>query len=101
MLDGIFATLYTSTVTETAFLLSSAVSIALGFGISLAYRKISKDPGTMTSALTVLPFLVQLAGHSSRKRQSGGRRCGCRCLQSVPLPLGSGPRGTSWQSFLP
>ena len=60
MLDGIFATLYTSTVTETAFLLSSAVSIALGFGISLAYRKISKDPGTMTSALTVLPFLVQL-----------------------------------------
>ena len=45
MLDGIFATLYTSTVTETAFLLSSAVSIALGFGISLAYRKISKDPG--------------------------------------------------------
>lgn len=60
MLDGIFATLYTSTVTETAFLLSSAVSIALGFGISLAYRKISKYPGTMTSALTVLPFLVQL-----------------------------------------
>ena len=60
MLDGIFATLYTTTVTETAFLLNSAVSIALGFGISLAYRKISKDPGTMTSALTVLPFLVQL-----------------------------------------
>ena len=58
MLDGIFATLYTSTVTETAFLLSSAVSIALGFGISLAYRKISKDPGTMTSALTVLLILL-------------------------------------------
>lgn len=60
MLNGMFASLYASTVTVPAFLAASLLSLALGFGISLVYRKISPDVGTMGGALTVLPFLVQL-----------------------------------------
>ena len=60
MLDGIFASLYTTSVTVPMFLAVCLLSVALGFGIALAYRKISGEGGTMVSALTVLPFLVQL-----------------------------------------
>ena len=60
MLDGIFASLYTTSVTAPVFLAVCLLSVALGFGIALAYRNISGESGTMISALTVLPFLVQL-----------------------------------------
>lgn len=60
MLDGIFASLYTTSVTAPAFLAVCLLSVRLGYGIALTYRKISGEGGTMFSALTVLPFLVQL-----------------------------------------
>lgn len=60
MLDGIFASLYTTSVTAPAFLAVCLLSVGLGYGIALTYRKISGEGGTMLSALTVLPFLVQL-----------------------------------------
>ena len=60
MLDGIFASLYTTSVTAPVFLAVCLLSVALGLGIALAYRNISGESGTMISALTVLPFLVQL-----------------------------------------
>ena len=60
MLDGIFASLYTTSVTAPMFLAVCLLSVALGLGIALVYRKISGEGGTMISALTVLPFLVQL-----------------------------------------
>ncbi len=60
MLDGIFASLYTISVTAPAFLAVCLLSVGLGYGIALTYRKISGEGGTMFSALTVLPFLVQL-----------------------------------------
>lgn len=59
MLDGIFASLYTTSVTAPVFLAVCLLSVALGLGIALVYRKISGEGGTMISALTVLPFLVQ------------------------------------------
>lgn len=60
MLDGIFASLYTTSVMAPAFLAVCLLSVGLGYGIALTYRKISGEGGTMFSALTVLPFLVQL-----------------------------------------
>ena len=60
MLDGIFASLYTTSVTAPVFLAVCLLSVALGLGIALVYRKISGEGGTMISALPVLPFLVQL-----------------------------------------
>lgn len=60
MLDGIFASFYTTSVTAPAFLAVCLLSVGLGYGIALTYRKISGEGGTMFSALTVLPFLVQL-----------------------------------------
>lgn len=60
MLDGFFASLYTTSVTAPAFLAVCLLSVELGYGIALTYRKISGEGGTMFSALTVLPFLVQL-----------------------------------------
>lgn len=60
MLDGIFASLYTTSVTAPTFLAVCLLSVGLGYGIALTYRKISGEGGTMFSALTVLPFLVQL-----------------------------------------
>lgn len=60
MPEGIFASLYETAVTVPAFCAVSLLSVALGFGISRVYRKVSRDDGTMGTALTVLPFLVQL-----------------------------------------
>lgn len=60
MLDGLFASLYFQTVSVPAFLFTCGLSLVLGLGISLVYRRISPNTGTMANALTVLPFLVQL-----------------------------------------
>lgn len=60
MLNGIFASIYTSNATAVEFMVTSVVSIVLGFMIALSYRKIKGSSGTMFSSLTVLPFLVQL-----------------------------------------
>lgn len=60
MLNGIFASIYTSNATAVEFMVTSVVSIVLGFMIALVYRKIKGSSGTMFSSLTVLPFLVQL-----------------------------------------
>ena len=60
MLDGLFASLYSTDVTIPAFCIASLLSLALGFGISRVYRKVSHSTGTMAGALRVLPFLVQL-----------------------------------------
>lgn len=60
MLNGIFASIYTSNATAVEFMVTSVVSIVLGFMIALVYQKIKGSSGTMFSSLTVLPFLVQL-----------------------------------------
>lgn len=60
MLNGIFASLYDPTATVPAFLAASLLSLLLGAGISLTYRRFGSQSGTMTGALTVLPFLVQV-----------------------------------------
>lgn len=60
MLDGIFASLYSVSVTLPGFLAASTLSLVLGFGISRVYRAWGETSGTMAQALTVLPFLVQL-----------------------------------------
>lgn len=60
MFNGIFASIYTSNATAVEFMVTSVVSIVLGFMIALVYRKIKGSSGTMFSSLTVLPFLVQL-----------------------------------------
>lgn len=60
MLNGIFASIYTSNATAVEFMATSVVSIVLGFMIALVYRKIKGSSGTMFSSLKVLPFLVQL-----------------------------------------
>lgn len=60
MPEGIFVSLYDTAAAVPAFCAVSLLSVALGFGISRVYRKVSGDAGTMGTALTVLPFLVQL-----------------------------------------
>lgn len=60
MFNGIFASIYTSNAAAVEFMVTSVVSIVLGFMIALSYRKIKDSSGTMFSSLTVLPFLVQL-----------------------------------------
>ncbi len=60
MLDGIFASLYSVSVTLPGFLIAGALSLVLGYGISRVYRACGEASGTMSQALTVLPFLVQL-----------------------------------------
>lgn len=60
MLDGIFASLYDTTVTAPALLGASLGSLALGCLIALVYRKTTDRSGTMTVALTGLPFLISL-----------------------------------------
>ncbi len=60
MLDGIFASLYSVSVTLPGFLAASFLSLVLGYGISRVYRACGEATGTMSQALTVLPFLVQL-----------------------------------------
>lgn len=60
MLDGIFASLYSVSVTLPGFLAASFLSLVLGYGVSRVYRACGESSGTMPQALTVLPFLVQL-----------------------------------------
>ena len=60
MLNGIFASLYGTSITLPAFLAASALSLVLGFGISWVYGKTADSSHTLAGALTVLPFLVQL-----------------------------------------
>ena len=60
MLNGIFASLYGTSITLPAFLAASALSLVLGLGISWVYGKTADSSRTLAGALTVLPFLVQL-----------------------------------------
>ena len=60
MFDGIFASLYSVSVTLPGFLAASFLSLVLGYGVSRVYRACGESSGTMPQALTVLPFLVQL-----------------------------------------
>ena len=60
MLDGFFGSVYASGVTVPAFIATCLLALVLGLGIAQVYRWISPEGGTMTTALTVLPFLVQL-----------------------------------------
>ena len=60
MLDGIFSSLYATSVTVPAFFLCSLLSLLLGWGVSLVYKRVSGGRGTMGASLAVLPFLVQV-----------------------------------------
>lgn len=60
MLEGLFASLYGTTITIPAFLIVSALSLVLGFAIALCHRRTAGASGSMSGALTFLPFLVQL-----------------------------------------
>ncbi len=59
MLNGIFASLYGDTITLSAFIISTCAALILGFLISQVYRKCTGSK-SMTTALTCLPFLIQL-----------------------------------------
>lgn len=56
MLNRIFETLYSSTITTQTFLISSTTSIILGLIIACVY----KTSETMKTSLILLPFLVQV-----------------------------------------
>ncbi len=60
MLNGLFASIYGETISMYDFLLSSALSLVLGWLISLSYRRHSKGSDSMSGALIWLPFLVQI-----------------------------------------
>lgn len=60
MLEGIFASIFGETITVTAFLMASAMSLVLGMVTSWTYCKTSKAGASMGSALIFLPFLVQI-----------------------------------------
>lgn len=60
MLDGLFASLYGDTITLPAFAVTACISLLLGFVISLVHRRVTDGGGTMSAALTGLPFLIQL-----------------------------------------
>ena len=60
MLEGLFASIYGDAIPLSAFLAASAVSLLLGGLIALCYRKTAGTGGTMSGALALLPFLVQV-----------------------------------------
>lgn len=60
MLEGFFASIYGDAIPLSAFLAASAVSLLLGGLIALCYRKTAGTGGTMSGALALLPFLVQV-----------------------------------------
>lgn len=60
MLEGLFASIYGDAIPLSAFLAASAVSLLLGGLIALCYRKAAGTGGTMSGALALLPFLVQV-----------------------------------------
>ncbi len=60
MLDGIFSSIYGSTITASALYISAAVSLSLGMVISWIYRRTNGAGASMSSALIFLPFLVQI-----------------------------------------
>ena len=60
MLEGIFASLFDGSVTLAAFGITSAVALILGLIMAIVHRKTADCSPTMSAALTVLPFLVEL-----------------------------------------
>lgn len=60
MLDGMFASLYGSTISMTSFCLCAALSLLYGACIAWTHRKIQGPEGSMAQALIFLPFLVQI-----------------------------------------
>lgn len=60
MLEGVFASLYGQTITVTAFLIVCVSSLLLGGAIGWSYRKAARSNASMTGALMLLPFLVQI-----------------------------------------
>ena len=60
MFNGIFQSLYTTTVTTLSFLICSLCAIALGILHSTIYHYFFKASETLASSLALLPFLVQI-----------------------------------------
>ena len=60
MLDGMFASLYGSTISMTSFCLCAALSLLYGACIAWTHRSLQGPEGSMAQALLFLPFLVQI-----------------------------------------
>ena len=60
MLDKIFSTVLTSGITPAAFMICSAVSLALGFIISLSHMYRNTATKSFALTLTMLPLIVQV-----------------------------------------
>ena len=60
MLNGIFASVYGSSLTFGAFCITTLVSLSLGALLAFAYSREKHSSGSLTRSLLVLPFLVHM-----------------------------------------
>ena len=60
MLNGIFASVYSSSLTFGAFCITTLVSLGLGALLGFVYSREERSSGSMTTSLLVLPFLVHV-----------------------------------------
>lgn len=60
MLNGIFASVYGSSLTFGAFCITTLVSLSLGALLAFAYSREKHSSGSLTRSLLVLPFLVHV-----------------------------------------
>ena len=60
MLNGIFASVYGSSLTFGAFCITTLVSLGLGALLAFVYSRDEHSSGSMTTSLLVLPFLVHV-----------------------------------------
>ena len=58
MLNGIFASVYGSSLTFGAFCITTLISLSLGALLAFAYSREKHSSGSLTRSLLVLPFLV-------------------------------------------
>ena len=100
MLERLFASLYGTTITIPAFLIVSALSLVLGFAIALCHRRTAGASGSMSGALTFLPFLVQLVILLVNGNLGAGGRWRGPSASSASAPPPA-PPGTSPSSFWP
>lgn len=60
MLNGIFSSVYGSSLTFGAFCITTLVSLSLGALLAFAYSREKHSSGSLTRSLLVLPFLVHV-----------------------------------------
>lgn len=60
MLNGIFSSVYGSSLTFGAFCITTLISLSLGALLAFAYSREKHSSGSLTRSLLVLPFLVHV-----------------------------------------